>query len=169
MFIRVLTPVPLDHYAIVIGLKSYANLGDPPPQNLEGPENDADDVFAWLIDPDGGGLPPENVRCIRSRDWASPPNAAPTRDDIAAAFLWLDDLANTKQTEWQGPYCRLPTLHLASGHGFSPRAKQGCLLAGNAAERQFGANIFHLRGSNGFRTRTIFASACYGWIAAWIA
>ncbi|HEY2401817.1 MAG TPA: hypothetical protein VGI23_15805, partial [Steroidobacteraceae bacterium] len=132
----------IDHFAIVIGLSSYRNLGDPPPQNLQGPENDADDVLAWLKDPNGGDLPDGNIRCIRSRDWASPPNAAPTRDEIAAAFLWLDELAAENKRNGKGRTVGARLYLYASGHGFSPRAKQACLLAGNAAERQFGANVF---------------------------
>src|SRR5258707_9456291 len=91
-----------DHFAIVIGLSSYPNLGEPPPDNLQGPENDADAVVAWLTDAKGGGLPSGNIWMIRSRDLRSPPNAAPTRDQLEAAFLWLDKLAADNQGAGKG-------------------------------------------------------------------
>jgi hypothetical protein len=129
------------HFAIVIGLSSYPNLGDPP-ANLHGPENDADDVASWLRAPDGGGLPEANVMVIRSRDAKSPPEAAPTREALENAFIWLDDLAkkNAEQTGRRKVGSRLYLY--ASGHGFSPRTNQGCLLAGNAAQERFNANVF---------------------------
>ncbi len=130
-----------DHFAIVIGLSSYPNLGDPPPDNLQGPENDADAVVAWLTDAKGGGLPSGNIWMIRSRDLQSPPNAAPTRDQLEAAFLWLDKLAAGNQGAGKGRKVGTRLYFYVSGHGFSPRFRDGCLLAGNVAERQFSANI----------------------------
>jgi hypothetical protein len=131
-----------DHFAIVIGLASYPRLGDPPPADLRGPENDADAVFAWLSDANGGALPKDNIRVIRSRDQQSPPNPAPTREDLEETFLWLDGVAAANQTAGKGRKVGTRLYFYVSGHGFSPGFRAGCLLAGNAAERQFSANIF---------------------------
>jgi hypothetical protein len=134
--------VNTDHYAIVIGLSSYPRLGDPPPADLHGPENDAHAIFKWLTNPTEGGLPEANVKCILSTTSGSPPDAKPTRGDLDATFLWLDQLADANQAA--GRRRRVGTrLYLyASGHGFSPRFRQGCLLAADAAQRQFSANVF---------------------------
>src|SRR5438552_825981 len=127
-----------DHYAVVIGLSRYPNLGDPPPADLEGPENDADAVAKWLTDPGPGGLPPANVKILKSRGYNAPPDAAPTRDIIARdAFLWLDQLAKNNQQQGKRRTVGTRLYLYASGHGFSPRYRQGCLLAGDAAEKQF--------------------------------
>jgi hypothetical protein len=126
-----------DHFAIVIGLSSYPTLGDPPPADLQGPENDADVIEGWLADPNGGGLPAQNIKKIRSRDVQSPPDAAPTPNDLEKAFLWLDQLAAMNRPRKVGTRLYL----YVSGHGFSNRPGNGCLLTGNAAERQFSANI----------------------------
>lgn len=131
-----------DHYAIVIGLSRYPNLGDPPPADLQGPENDADAVYDWLSDPQGGGLPGENVKRIRSRDHNAPPNAAPTRDALEQAFLWLDGLAKAREAKGIGRTVGRRLYLYTAGHGFSPRFRHGCLLAGNAAEEQYSANVF---------------------------
>jgi hypothetical protein len=134
--------MPADHYAIVIGLSRYPNLGDPPPSDLEGPEIDADAVVGWLTDANGGGLPAQNVKVIRSREYNAPPAAAPTRDQIEEAFLWLDRLAKDNAQAGNGRRVGTRLYLYASGHGFSPRFRQGCLLAGNAADQQFSANVF---------------------------
>src|ERR1043166_6854936 len=134
--------MPADHYAIVIGLSQYPNLGDPPPSDLAGPEVDADAVVGWLTAPNGGGLPAQNVKVIRSRDHRAPPAAAPTRDQIEEAFLWLDGLAKANAQAGKGRRVGTRLYFYASGHGFSPRFRQGCLLAGNAADQQFSANVF---------------------------
>jgi hypothetical protein len=132
-----------DHYAIVIGLSSYPTLGDPPPADLKGPERDADAVVAWLTDPKGGGLPPENVKLIRSSDFHSPPEPAPIGDQIAkATFIWLDSIAKKNQQAGNGRRVGARLYLYAAGHGFSPRANQACLLAGDAAEEQYSANVF---------------------------
>jgi hypothetical protein len=152
-----------DHYAIVIGLACYPRLGDPPP-DLQGPENDADAVQAWLIG--SGGVPPENVKMIRSRDYDSPPNAAPTRDDMHQAFLWLDHLAAANKLLMNGRQVGTRLYLYASGHGFSPRAHQGCLPAGDAADRQFSANVYPsgwidwLQDANYFREYVLWMDCC---------
>ena len=151
-----------DHFAIVIGLASYPNLGDPPPANLQGPENDADAVAGWLADPNGGGLPAANIRKIRSRDVQSPPDAAPTPNELDKAFLWLDQLAAKNKPRKVGTRLYL----YVSGHGFSNRPSNGCLLTGNAADRQYSANICPsgwvdwLRDADYFREYVLWMDCC---------
>ena len=129
-----------DHYAIVIGLSSYPRLG-PPPADLKGPERDAEAVMAWLMQPGGGGLPPANVKIIRSCDFNSPPASAPNREDLNEAFLWLNGLANANLAKGKGLAVGSRLYLYAAGHGFSPKPMQGCILAANAAEKQFSANV----------------------------
>ncbi|NTV96679.1 MAG: hypothetical protein HGA75_14920, partial [Thiobacillus sp.] len=59
-------------YAIVVGINYYPGLG-----SLQGAEYDAGQFAAWLEDPAGGGLPPANVRRVRSSDFHPPPPASP--------------------------------------------------------------------------------------------
>jgi len=126
-----------DHFAVVIGLSSYPDLGDPPPSNLRGPENDAAAIAGWLADPNGGGLPPENIQKITSTDAMSPPSAAPTPSDLNKAFKWLDKLAAKNSPRRVGKRLYL----YVSGHGFSSRPGIGCLLTGDAADQEYSANI----------------------------
>jgi uncharacterized caspase-like protein len=130
-----------DHYAIVIGLSSYPQLGDPPPANLNGPEIDADAVAAWLTDPAAGGLPRQNVMLIRSRDCRSPPDPEPTRDRIEDAFMWLDKIALANDAAQKGRKVGTRLYFYCAGHGYSPDQRRGCLLAGNAEASRYTANI----------------------------
>ena len=155
-----------DHYAIIIGLKSYPRLGDPPPSNLEGPENDAALVAGWLTDPAGGALPATNVKLIVSRDWKSPPDPAPTPDQINEAFLWLDGLADASQKAGKGRKVGARIYLYVSGHGCAPKPRQGCLLTGNAAINTITSNICPiewvdwLQSANYFREYVLWQDCC---------
>ena len=155
-----------DHFAIVVGLRSYPRLGDPPPSNLEGPENDAKLVAEWLADPAGGALPDANVRTIVSSGWKSPPDAAPTADQINEAFLWLDGLADASQKAGKGRRVGGRLYIYVSGHGCAPKPRQGCLLTGNAALNTITSNICPiewidwLQGANYFREFVLWQDCC---------
>jgi hypothetical protein len=117
----------VDHHAIVVGVTHYPSLGGPgeEPPHLKGPENDADDVLAWLTSKSGGDVPRANITLIKSSDFAqAAPNIdKPTRDQIDEAFAKLYDLSRDK--------CRRLYIYM-SGHGFSPKRNHGCLIAANA-------------------------------------
>jgi hypothetical protein len=131
----------LDHYAIVIGLSQYLALGEPPPANLRGPENDAKAIHAWLIDPAGGALPEKNVLCKVSSDWNAPPKAAPRRDDLAELFLWLEDLAEKNDAAGLGLRVGERIYIYVAGHGASTDSMKACLLTGDASSKRVDTNI----------------------------
>jgi hypothetical protein len=130
-----------DHYAIVIGLSAYPKLGDPPGANLKGPENDADAVYKWLTNPEEGGLPAENVKVVCSRDYQAPPNSAPGPDALNEVFWWLDNIAQKKEEEHGARSVGQRLYFYVSGHGFSKRFREACLLTGNAQQNSAAANI----------------------------
>src|ERR1700687_2886409 len=130
-----------DHFAIVFGLAAYTSLGNPPPSNLRGPENDADAIAAWLLDPECGGLLSANIKKVCSRDCLAPPAAAPSRDAIEDSFLWLNKLAEANAATGRARTGGMRLYLYASGHGFSPWVNQGCLLAGSAEDGRFTQNV----------------------------
>ena len=71
----------MDDYAVVVGVARYPELSaEGAAADLEGPDNDAQDVYDWLVSPDGGGLDPGNVKLLRSARLRRRPNrAAPSR------------------------------------------------------------------------------------------
>lgn len=53
-----------DHYAILVTITKYPGLSD-----LNGPESDGEALAEWLISPDGGNLPSENITHIKTTDF----------------------------------------------------------------------------------------------------
>jgi hypothetical protein len=51
----------MSHYAILVAISRYPGL-----TNLDGPENDVDDMYGWLCDPQGGNVQGDNVKVIKS-------------------------------------------------------------------------------------------------------
>lgn len=155
--------MPSDHYAVVIGLTRYPLLDNPPP-DLQGPENDVDAVVGWLVN--NGGVPVTTVKVVRSSAFGAPPEVRPTRDEIEEAFLWLDQLAEVNRQHGRGRQVGSRIYLYASGHGFSPRPKQACLLAANASQRQLSANVFPsgwidwLQDANYFSEYVLWVDCC---------
>lgn len=128
-----------DHYAVLVGVSQYPQLGEPPPSDLKGPNNDVDAVYQWLVDPAGGGLDPDHVWRIKSPD-APDPRGQPGRDAIQIAF---EDLVDRAERGRGGTGAQLGRrLYVfASGHGFSPTLNQGCLHAANATSGSTQTNV----------------------------
>jgi hypothetical protein len=131
-----------DHYAVLVGVSQYPQLGDPPPSDLAGPGNDVDSIHEWLVDPNGGGLDPAHVWRIKSPNPPDPANrrGEPGRDSIQAAFEELVDLAESKRGGL-GAQLGHRLYVYASGHGFSPTLNQGCLHAANATSGSTQTNV----------------------------
>lgn len=128
-----------DHFALVIGLATYATLGDPPPANLKGPEHDAAAITGWLTDPVGGALPPQNVKTLVSSQF---PQNQPGRDELEdSAFMWVEALATANRAAHRGRSVGRRLYFHVSGHGFSPQNNQGCLIAANAYDNLPNRNI----------------------------
>lgn len=70
-------PEHVGHYALVVGIDHYPRF-----RSLKGARKDAEDFHAWLIDPDGGGVPPENVKLVLSKE----DPLRPIHDDIDDAL-----------------------------------------------------------------------------------
>jgi hypothetical protein len=137
-----------DH-AIVAGVERYPFLGD-----LGGPENDAKDFEAWLLDPNGGAVPPANIRRILSSDFAvtgNPLDAEPTTVRLERKFEELYDLGDANG----GKTGRRLYVYLA-GHGFAPSLEDAALLMANAARGRSGHHISGRTYANWFRQSAFF-------------
>jgi hypothetical protein len=133
-------------YAIVVGINSYPGLGGPPPSpaDLNGPENDADAIAAWLALPQGGNVPPQNIKVIRSRDFPVTQDyfkAQPKTEAIEDEFGRLEMLAEKNSQAGLGKKVGRRLYIYVSGHGFSPSRFQGCLFTANATATQT-KNVF---------------------------
>lgn len=138
-------------YAVVVGITNYPSLGD-----LVGPENDACLIKDWLVDPQGGCLPEENIALIISSLFfnpaeSNPLKARPTTEQIDAAF---DQLVE-KGMDRGGRLGRRLYIFLA-GHGFGPDIEDAALLMANAGKMRTGYHIPGRRYANWFRTAAMF-------------
>ncbi len=121
--------------AVVVGITRYPGLED-----LDGPENDANDFAAWLQDPEGGAVPGDRITMILSSQYPvveSALDAQPTTEALVRAFagLWEEGLAAS-----DGKLGRRLYIFMA-GHGFAPDLKTAALLMANAAKSRLGLHI----------------------------
>jgi caspase domain-containing protein len=128
-----------DDWAIVVGVRRYPAISD-----LDGPENDAKNFYAWLIDPAGGKLKPEHVRLILSSDFPDPQDDAsanPTHAEVEKAFEWLDDEAVKNGAQDNGRTVGRRLYLYFSGHGYAPSKEEAALLMANARPDRYGNHI----------------------------
>lgn len=125
-----------DDYAVVVGISYYPDedLGE-----LKGPENDARCFYEWLIDPQGGAIPPQQATCILSSEYervVQRRGARPIAQDINDAFEHLIEQGDNNG----GKAGRRLYIFLA-GHGFSPVLEEAALLMANAGTGYMGYHI----------------------------
>jgi len=105
-----------DHYAILLAINYYPGLRD-----LCGPENDIGAFEEWLAQPDGGDLPPANIRVIKSSTFAKvvdPGDANPTETEFKRA---LNTLVKDETRSWRTRAGERLYVYMA-GHGFTAGA-----------------------------------------------
>jgi hypothetical protein len=131
-------------YAIVVGIQSYPGF-----QDLSGPENDAVALYDWLISPQGGDVPKENIELIVTSQFkppfAKPAQAKPTGECIQKAFENLQDIANENSLNGNGLHVGQRLWIYMAGHGFGPDANETALLAANATPIRCGS-YYHVLG-----------------------
>jgi uncharacterized caspase-like protein len=122
-------------YALVIGIRRYADAADPSGWigDLNGPDNDAAAVADWLRHPDGGDLPDENIRVVRSADFPDPftdnNSVGPQQRAIEEA---LNDLADLPPTVHEGQYAGRRVYIYVSGHGFGRTDDEAAIVTADA-------------------------------------
>ena len=124
--------MPLADRALVVGINRYPGI-----TNLTGPENDANDFFAWVTHPDGGGVDPKNAKLLRSSDF--PPAALardekPAQEQINDFFTDIDEAAIANNNEGTGSGLRAGRrlwLFFA-GHGFAQSLENSGVFMANA-------------------------------------
>ena len=118
-----------DHYAIVVGITDYAGF-----PVLSAAEGDAIAFANWLCDPNGGDIPPSQVRVIVSSGRPVPGKSYyPIKDDI-------DDALRTIISKQAGRIGKRFYFYF-SGHGCTPSADEILLLMANATADSMRRNI----------------------------
>jgi hypothetical protein len=108
--------VAADDYALLVGIKRYPGIRD-----LEGSENDVDEVGRWLEDEEGGAVLPKHVTRVITKTW-HPPDGEPARPTLADITPFFKLLLLRQQTQVQNGGEKLLGRRLyiyLSGHGFN--------------------------------------------------
>jgi uncharacterized caspase-like protein len=129
------------HYAIVIGINRYPGIGD-----LSGARADAEQFAAWLVDPNGGALPPANVKhvCVTDAEeqaFAQARGAKPTHDEIDYALQDIRDALKPRLDADEQAWDQTRLYFYVAGHGFAPQGGEGALFLANAESDALQRNI----------------------------
>ncbi|MFT3924545.1 MAG: caspase family protein [Myxococcales bacterium] len=105
-----------EDYAILVGISRYADAGLP---ELKGPVRDVELMYKWLVDSNGGNVPPENVTCLVTNEAkiGDPPPFPPILTDFVGVLNKI--LFKPDQSMIRRPAGRLYLYF--SGHGFCER------------------------------------------------
>lgn len=150
--------------AIVVGISCYP---DPEYGDLGSPENDAKIFYDWLVSPDGGAVPAENIELILSSNFIprdlkpgkppfpSPSDALPGVTEVQRAFDRLHDKYKANSMKGTNYLGRRLYIYL-SGHGFAPSDAEAALLTANAARDRL---MYHLLGR--YNADWFFHAGCF--------
>jgi hypothetical protein len=150
------------HYAVVLGIDSY-----PAFTPLNYARKDAQAFRDWLLDADGGALPPGNVHLVSTdQTFTSPDDAVPTITEAVKAFREVHAAvrAGSKANPLDWEKTRLYVY--AAGHGIAPAVSDAAVLLANATLDELGQNIpcqkwldFY-QTTQLFREVVVFADCC---------
>jgi hypothetical protein len=129
-------PNPDDH-ALVFGIRRYFGTAAGWPSDLQGPDNDAAAVAAWLRRRDGGGLPHGNVRVVCSADAPDPfrdGRGEPDQQRIVTVLKEIAQLPTTYKDEENRQFAGRRLYVYISGHGWATRSVQTLLVTAEAVK-----------------------------------
>jgi len=155
------------HFGLAVGIDRYPALG-----HLQHARADARAFHAWLTDPDGGSVPPDNCRLIVAADKEMPPEATqdqavPIADLLHDALLLLEKLADAALEKRPDLWGEARLYYYVSGHGLAVDPRDAALLMANAGRpRLMGRHVscarvldYFLRLQT-FHELVIFADCC---------
>jgi hypothetical protein len=117
-----------------MGINQYPGL-----TSLAGPENDADAFYDWLVDPEGGNVPADNVALIKSSNYPQVATASAAQPTTQAFEVAVDLLHERGETAG-GEVGRRLYLYFA-GHGFAHNNRSAALLMANATPTASGHHV----------------------------
>jgi hypothetical protein len=126
--------------ALVVGISVYPGL-----DNLEGTELDAKNFYDWVVDPEGGAVPPTQATLIRSSDFGPPfpsvVKAAPTTSAVTDYFDALQEEAQQKSAKGESDRLGRRLYLYFAGHGFAPSIDDAAILMANATPIRVGHHV----------------------------
>ncbi len=124
-------------FAVVVGINGYPQLTP-----LRGAHQDANSFKNWLLSPDGGGLPEENVRLILSDDKpvGDPFDAHPIKRTIDKALRDFG-IGNINLTDLPIASLGRRLYFYFSGHGVGPNFDEVAMLMADAGPNFLNNNL----------------------------
>src|SRR5215207_9373162 len=122
--------MPLADRALVVGINGYPAIGP-----LSGAENDANDFYDWVTDPNGGNVSREHALKVLSSDFPAPggvADARPAKEQIEKFFSDINNCSNANNVEGLGLKAGNRLWLFFSGHGFAPSLDRSGVLMANA-------------------------------------
>lgn len=129
------------HYAVVVGIDRYPGISD-----LTGAKADATKFAEWLLHPEGGALPRDNVQVlVKSPDeeatYMSLETAEPTQDSIDDALRNVVNAIRAHLDVDRSAWPRTRLYLYVAGHGFAPAWSEGSFLVANAGPGIYSRNL----------------------------
>lgn len=138
------------HYGLVIGIDHYPKFN-----SLKGARKDAEDFHAWLLNPNAGGLQPENVKLVLSKENPARPLHHEIDDELEQLLL---------KARNEGTRDRLYLYFSGHGLGRSNVGADLCLAAWSKFRRAMALDslgyLKMLMGCGYFREVIFFLDCC---------
>ncbi len=132
-------PLNAAHYAVVVGINYYRSFTP-----LSGALNDARRFAEWLVAPSGGGLDPDNVRCVPATEEFSDGDHSrlmPRVGDILDAIADVNEEMRARLRSSPEEYARSRIYIYVAGHGMSAPSVPAALFTVEARQGSWGSAL----------------------------
>jgi hypothetical protein len=138
-------PRNLTHYGVVVGIDHYPSCPELGP--LQYARRDARKFYDWLVDPQRGSVPAEQVQLICPTDEEvgafaqNPQLISPILDRVSEALDNFAATANALKEKDTDRWERSRLWFFGAGHGIAPVDGQSALLMANVTGRTLGLHV----------------------------
>jgi uncharacterized caspase-like protein len=154
------------HYAVLVGINRYPGIRD-----LTYARTDAEAFRDWLVSPEGGDLPEQNVALVAAtpqeeQGFDDTAFARPKRGEVNAALARFNRAVREHIAQNSADWDKTRLYLYASGHGIAPQTSQGALLMADASRDVPGESIElalysqWYEGCGHFRELVVLADCC---------
>jgi hypothetical protein len=128
------------HFAVCIGIDRYPGF---PGRDLGSARRDATAFRDWLTDPQGGDVPPENVKLVtvEEDEFGSVGDARPQQREINRALADFHQRLREHLAVNPEDWTKTRMYIYAAGHGIGPPMGEGAVLMADADEEMLGNSI----------------------------